>query len=72
MNASSRVSGSSTRRSALIRDTALRQARKIDRRTLAAELGIAMNTLRIKAFRIRQRLSACVFDCAKKRGARLK
>jgi DNA-directed RNA polymerase specialized sigma24 family protein len=46
---------------------------KIDRRkTMAAELGIAMNTLRIKAFRIRQRLSGCVVDCAKKRGAILK
>jgi len=45
---------------------------KLDRRkTLAAELGIAMNTLRIKAFRIRQRLSVCVLDCAKS-GAILK
>ena len=43
---------------------------KIDRRkTLAAELGMAMNTLRIKAYRIRQRLSGCVLDCAKKSGA---
>jgi RNA polymerase sigma factor (sigma-70 family) len=40
---------------------------KIDRRkTLAAELGMAMNTLRIKAFRIRQRLSGCVLHCAKR------
>jgi len=43
---------------------------KIDRRkTLAAELGMAMNTLRIKAYRIRQRLSGCVLDCVKKSGA---
>ena len=46
---------------------------KVDRRkTLAAELGMAMNTLRIKAFRIRHRLSGCVLDCAKKSGANLK
>jgi RNA polymerase sigma factor (sigma-70 family) len=42
------------------------------RKTMAAKLGVAMNTLRIKAFRIRHRLSACVLECAKKRGARLK
>jgi RNA polymerase sigma factor (sigma-70 family) len=40
---------------------------KIDRRkTLAAELGIPMNTLRIKAYRIRRRLQSCVLECAKK------
>lgn len=40
---------------------------KIDqRKTLAAELGIALNTLRIKAYRIRHRLSNCIQDCAKK------
>jgi DNA-directed RNA polymerase specialized sigma24 family protein len=34
---------------------------KVDRRkTLAMDLGIAMNTLRIKAYRIRQRLTHCV------------
>ena len=39
----------------------------IDRRkALAIELGIEMNTLRVKAFRIRTRLAACVFDCSKK------
>jgi DNA-directed RNA polymerase specialized sigma24 family protein len=38
---------------------------KIDRRKdLADEAGIPMNTLRIKAYRIRRRLSACVHDCA--------
>ncbi len=42
---------------------------KIDRRkTLAMELGVAMNTLRIKAYRIRRRLSTCVLECAKKNG----
>jgi DNA-directed RNA polymerase specialized sigma24 family protein len=40
---------------------------KVDRRkTLAAELSIPMNTLRIKAYRIRRRLSCCVLECAKK------
>jgi RNA polymerase sigma factor (sigma-70 family) len=38
---------------------------KIDRRKeLADQAGIPMNTLRIKAYRIRRRLSACVQDCA--------
>jgi DNA-directed RNA polymerase specialized sigma24 family protein len=40
---------------------------KIDgRRRLSMDLGIAMNTLRIRAYRIRKRLSLCVLDCAKK------
>ena len=41
---------------------------KIERRKrLATDLGIAINTLRIKAFRVRKRLSLCVHDCTKKR-----
>jgi DNA-directed RNA polymerase specialized sigma24 family protein len=44
------------------------EARKIDRRkALAMEQGMEMNTLRVKAFRIRARLARCVFDCSKKR-----
>jgi DNA-directed RNA polymerase specialized sigma24 family protein len=44
---------------------------KIDRRKeLATDLGIALNTLRIRAFRIRKRLSLCVLDCAKKKDVR--
>jgi DNA-directed RNA polymerase specialized sigma24 family protein len=44
---------------------------KIDRRKgLAMDLGIAMNALRIKAYRIRKRLSLCVLDCAKKNDLR--
>jgi hypothetical protein len=31
------------------------------------EQGMEMNTLRVKAFRIRARLARCVFDCSKKR-----
>jgi DNA-directed RNA polymerase specialized sigma24 family protein len=43
---------------------------KIDRRKeLAAELGLGMNALRIKACRIRQRLQGCVARCLKQ-GAR--
>ena len=34
-----------------------------DRKTLAAELGILVNALRIKAHRIRLRLRKCVKDC---------
>jgi RNA polymerase sigma factor (sigma-70 family) len=41
---------------------------KIDGRIeLAMDLGIAMNTLRIRAYRIRKRLSLCVLGCAKKK-----
>jgi RNA polymerase sigma factor (sigma-70 family) len=44
---------------------------KIDRRKeLATDLGIALNTLRIRAYRIRKRLSLCVLDCAKKKDIR--
>jgi len=46
---------------------------KVDRRkALATELGIEMNTLRIKSYRIRHRLSGCVLDCVKKSDVRLK
>lgn len=46
-----------------------RKGAKIDnRKELAAHLGIAMNALRIKAYRIRRCLHDCVFDCMKKRG----
>jgi DNA-directed RNA polymerase specialized sigma24 family protein len=39
---------------------------KIDRRlSLAAEIGIPMNTLRVKAYRIRRRVSGCVQECKK-------
>jgi DNA-directed RNA polymerase specialized sigma24 family protein len=40
------------------------------RRRLAADLGIALNLLRIKAFRIRKRLSLCAHECAKKNDVR--
>jgi DNA-directed RNA polymerase specialized sigma24 family protein len=42
------------------------------RRILAEEMGIALNTLWVKAFRIRQRLAGCVFDCSKNNAANLK
>jgi RNA polymerase sigma factor (sigma-70 family) len=39
---------------------------KIDRRLfLAGEVGMSMNTLRVKAYRIRRRLSGCVRECKK-------
>jgi DNA-directed RNA polymerase specialized sigma24 family protein len=44
---------------------------KIDRRKeLADQAGIPMNTLRIKAYRIRRRLSTCVHDCGNRTGDR--
>ena len=45
-----------------------RKGAKIDnRKELATHLGIGMNALRIKAYRIRRRLQDCVFACMKKR-----
>ncbi len=39
------------------------------RRILAEEMGVGLNTLWVKAFRIRRRLARCVLDCCeKKRG----
>ncbi len=37
------------------------------RRILAEELGMGLNTLWVKAFRIRQRLARCVVDCGEKK-----
>jgi DNA-directed RNA polymerase specialized sigma24 family protein len=49
------------------------EASKIDqRRVLAKEMGLGINALWIRAFRIRQRLAGCVLDCSKKNGANLK
>ena len=46
---------------------------KIDQRKLQAkELGIAVNALRIRAYRIRLQLERCVLDCLKKDVARMK
>jgi len=43
-----------------------RKGAKIDhRKSLASQLGIAMNALRIKAFRIRRQLQDCSFECLK-------
>ena len=43
------------------------QRRRIDaRKTLAAGLGIPVSALRIRAFRIRERLHACVSDCLRR------
>ena len=38
------------------------------RRTMAKQLGIALNALRIRAFRIRAALRECVGDCLVRRG----
>ena len=44
---------------------------KIDERKLQAlELGIAVNALRIRAYRIRIQLERCVLDCLKRDGAK--
>jgi DNA-directed RNA polymerase specialized sigma24 family protein len=45
-----------------------RKGAKIDnRKEIAANLGVGMNALRIRAFRIRRRLQECVLECVKKR-----
>jgi DNA-directed RNA polymerase specialized sigma24 family protein len=44
-------------------------ARMDARRTLAASLGIPLNALRIRAFRLRQTLERCVVSCEGKQGA---
>ena len=44
---------------------------KIDRRKqLALKLGIPLNALRIRAFRIRMNLQSCVFECIQERTAK--
>ncbi len=43
-----------------------RKGAKIDnRKEIAASLGVGMNALRIRAFRIRRHLQECVFECVK-------
>lgn len=37
---------------------------KIQRRKLAEKLGLTMNTLKVKACRLRERLERCIRDCA--------
>ena len=37
---------------------------KIQRRSLAEKLGLTMNTLKVKACRLRERLERCINDCA--------
>lgn len=37
---------------------------KIQRRNLAEKLGLTMNTLKVKACRLRERLERCINDCA--------
>ncbi len=39
---------------------------KIQRRNLAEKLGLTMNTLKVKACRLRERLERCINDCAAK------
>lgn len=39
---------------------------KIQRRNLAEKLGLTMNTLKVKACRLRERLERCIKDCAAK------
>jgi hypothetical protein len=37
-----------------------------DKRRLAANLGIAIGALRVRAYRIRERIRTCVFECMAK------
>ncbi len=39
---------------------------KIQRKNLAEKLGLTMNTLKVKACRLRERLERCINDCAAK------
>lgn len=49
-----------------------RRERINNRRMLAQQLGISMNTLRIRVYRLRQDLEACAEKCLEKRMAALK
>ena len=44
--------------------TADGEKNKIQRKNLAEKLGLTMNTLKVKACRLRERLERCVNDCA--------